>query len=397
MEKSLDKKLATLAKDRFNKSAFILADAKDADMAFGIASPGKSPEMHTQEGKFRTLAQYRDQIRQVTKQGLVDIMLMSASTNDVLAIHERLFENSHLTPAARANDATDIHVIRHGSYITSPSQPHATATIDHIQCGKADCATQERTRGANLGLYSMTFNNIPDRDFATLNAYKAFRLEAERKGFRHFLEVFDPNVDPHIDPAQIGAFVNDHIVRALAGVPKASRPIFLKIVYHGPKFMEELCRYDESLIVGILGGSAGTTLDAFKLLHDAKKYGARVALYGRKINNAEDQLTFIQFLRLIADDQITPEEAVHAYHNALSKLNLKPYRPLDQDLQETSSASAYGGSSGGAKKSAALVHGTKKEPPPPRPTLPDGSPDFPKMSVPQKVAYQKAKRDRVFG
>ena len=58
---------------------FILADAKDADMAFGIGSPGRSPEMHAGEGRMRTLAEYREHIRQITRQGLVDIMLMSAS------------------------------------------------------------------------------------------------------------------------------------------------------------------------------------------------------------------------------------------------------------------------------------------------------------------------------
>ena len=45
----------------------------------------------------------------------------------------------------------------------------------------------------------------------------------------------------------------------------------------------------------------GTTYDAFKLLADAQKYGARVALFGRKINNAENQLAFVEFLRLIVD------------------------------------------------------------------------------------------------
>ncbi len=89
------------------------------------------------------------------------------------------------------------------------------------------------------------------------------------------------------------------------------------MVYHGPKAMEELVHYDPHLVVGILGGSAGTTYDAFKLLAEAKKYGARVALFGRKINNAENQLAFIHFLRLIADGEIDAEEAVRAYHGVL--------------------------------------------------------------------------------
>ncbi len=95
------------------------------------------------------------------------------------------------------------------------------------------------------------------------------------------------------------------------------RPLFLKIVYHGPAAMEALARYDRSLVVGILGGSAGTTFDAFHMLWEAKKYGARVALYGRKINNAEHQLSFIHYLRAVADDQLEPAEAVKAYHGAL--------------------------------------------------------------------------------
>jgi hypothetical protein len=85
----------------------------------------------------------------------------------------------------------------------------------------------------------------------------------------------------------MGEFINDKILRSLAGVTEAGRPVFLKIVYHGPRAMEELAQYDPNLVVGILGGSAGTTYDAFKLIHDAQKYGARVALFGRKINNAE--------------------------------------------------------------------------------------------------------------
>ena len=56
----------------------------------------------------------------------------------------------------------------------------------------------------------------------------------------------------------------------------------------------------------------GTTRDAFQLLFDAKKYGARVALFGRKINNSECQLAFVEFLRLIADGHLEPAEAVAA-------------------------------------------------------------------------------------
>lgn len=338
MEKSLDVKLATLKKDSASR-VFILADAKDADMAFGILSLGRDID-----GGLRSLAEYRDQVREIVSQGLIDIMLMSASTSEMLTIRERIFDSSAVTPAVRANDATDIHAIRSARYLEAPSQPFATATLDHIQAGKYPCSTTERQLGANLGLYSITFNNDSDRDLRTLEAYKAFRLEAEEKRFDHFLEVFEPNVPGNIHgiPAsQIPYFMNDHIVRLLAGVPSAGRPRFLKLPYRDPKALEELCRYDPSLVVGILGGSAGTTHDAFALLHEAKSHGARIALFGRKINAAEHQLSFVEYLRLVADDQISPIEAVKAYHGTLSALRIRPRRSLEQDLELTVSRVNY--------------------------------------------------------
>ena len=43
----------------------------------------------------------------------------------------------------------------------------------------------------------------------------------------------------------------------------------------------------------MLGGGAGTTRDCFELLHQAERYGARVALFGRKINLAEAPLAMV--------------------------------------------------------------------------------------------------------
>src|SRR5207247_905695 len=119
-------------------------------------------------------------------------------------------------------------------------------------------------------------------------------------------------------------FINDSIARALAGVTSKGRPLFLKIAYHGPAAMEQLAVYDRSIVVGILGGAAGTTFDAFHQLWEAKKYGARVALYGRMINNAENQQVFIQHLRWVADGDINdPAEAVKSYHGSLEKVGLR--------------------------------------------------------------------------
>jgi hypothetical protein len=320
-------------------------------------------------------------------------MLMSASSNEALTIHERVFEHSHVTPAVRANDTTDIWLAAgSGRYTQQPSQPFRTATLDHIMCGKLECSPDERRLGADLGLYSVTFNNDVALDLRTLEAYKAFRLEAESKGFRHFLEVFDPNACGDHPPADLARFINDHIVRTLAGVTSRGRPVFLKIPYHGPAAMEALVRYDSSVVVGILGGSAGTSFDAFHMLWEAKKSGARVALYGRKINNAEHQLTFIRYLRLVADDEIEPAAAVRAYHADLAKLGIRPYRTLDEDLLRTDGATSYGGTSG-APKPLGSASGTAGR----APFQPAPEPDFSKMTPAEKVQWNLDRLKRIIG
>lgn len=385
--KTLDQKLARIHADPSGCKDFILADAKDADMALAIGAPGRSPEAHGGELRYRSLAEFREIIEQIVGQGLVDIMLMSASTNEALTIHKRLFDHSPVTPAARANDTTDIHIVRGSRYPVEPSLPFRTATLDHIQCGHLDCSREERLLGADLGLYSITFNNDPLLDREALEQYKAFRLEAERKGFRHFLEVFDPNRPEAVEPEKLPAFINDVIVRTLGGVTSAGRPLFLKMVYHGPQAMEELVRYDPHLVVGILGGSAGTTYDAFKLLSEARKYGARVALFGRKINNAENQLAFIRFLRYIADGELSAEEAVRAYHGVLQQLHIRPHRPLEEDLQLQTNVMNYAGN--GSTKAVAAI---------PKPsTNGRAEPDFRKMTPAEKMAYHRSRWDRILG
>jgi len=207
MLRSLDRKLAAIRANPQSTREFILADAKDADMAFGVRAPGQrgylarpgarpaqfSPEIWTREEYgHRNLPEFLDIIREVTQQGLVDIMLMSAYVSEQLTIKERLFENSQVTPACRANDTTDVWAVRHGCYTREPSQPFRSASIDQIQCGQIECDREGKDiPGANLGLYSITFLNelVPDRE--ALRWYKEFREEAERKQFRHFLACAD--------------------------------------------------------------------------------------------------------------------------------------------------------------------------------------------------------------
>lgn len=332
MEKSLDTKLSALQVSQ-DCNAFILADAKDADMAFGLSATG----FDRIEGRPRSVREYRDQIRQIVSQGLIDIALFSASTCEILAGEEGIFENSTVTPAVRANDSTDIWLAAgSGSYSEQPSLPFRSMSLDRIKRPLAGSGNPM----VDLGLYSVTPNNCAEADVRSFEAYAEFRREAESVGFRHFLEVFPPNAPGGNAPEDVNRFLCDLVVRTLAGLTRSERPLFLKIPYLGPKWTEELVAYDSSMIVGIMGGKAGTTFDAFKLLSEAKAHGVRAALYGRHINQAEDQLLFVQHLRWIADGEVSAEEAVRSYHDQLNQAGVSPARPLDDDLKQTLSGIA---------------------------------------------------------
>jgi hypothetical protein len=134
-----------------------------------------------------------------------------------------------------------------------------------------------------------------------------------------------------------------------------------------------------------------------------------VALFGRKINNAEHQLAFIEMLRLITDGKLSPEEAVRAYHGVLQGKGIKPHRPLEKDLELTDQSMSYDGSAtkrakvevrdnplaseakaeGGMQKAEISTAGW--------PRLADGKPDFDRMTAGQRTAYHETRLKRMLG
>lgn len=313
--KRLDAKLTKIRAGQYKSSDFIIADAKDGDIGFGVRAPGL--------GKPRSV--HLQAIRDMTKSGLVDVMLLSASSCQILTEEGLFQDNPDITPAIRLNDTTDIWSARGGRYRDEPSRHHRTARVGQAR------------EYADLGLYSITFSNQRDIDALNAEAYSDFRAEANTHNMRHFLEVFNPAFDIRLkDSADLGGFINDNIVRTLAGVMQEDFPAFLKLQYNGPRAMEELASYDPSrLIVGILGGAAGTSKDTFELVSQAERYGARVALFGRKIYLAESPLDLVRLMREVIARTVTPDEAVKAYHGALQSAKIKPERPLADDLQLT--------------------------------------------------------------
>jgi len=330
----LDTKLAKIRAGNYARGDFILADAKDGDMSNPI--PGTGPIRNAQ-GKFvryRTRAEFLDVITQLIREDVLDIMLVSASNLELLT-EAGAFKGSAVKPAFRANDTSDIWGARPNGYgKLGPSHPFRTPMLrDVAKAGLSD-----------LGLYSITFVNDIDADLRSLEAFAAFREDAAANGIKYFLEVFNPNIESGVPAESIGEFVNDNLARCLSGVLKEKRPQFLKYPFNGPKALEELVAFDPQLVVGVLGGGAGTNRDTFELLHQAEKYGARVALFGRKINLAESQLDIVRYMRLVADGEIVPLEAVRAYHAALKEQGIAPVRSLEDDSKITEAVLKEGAS-----------------------------------------------------
>lgn len=322
--KRLDQKLARISGGTYRPCDFIIADAKDADMAAGSSAPGPQYGVGgAPTGRLNSLQVYRDDMESMIQSDLVDIMLTSLSSGEYLQ-RKGAFSGSDVTPAIRLNDGTDIWMGRGASYTKSPVKPFRTAKLDRVR------------PVADLGLYAVTFYNDRDLDHHTLDTYARFRDEASASGIRHFLEVFNPHFPVETPGSDFASFNNDAITRCLAGVSHLDRPIFLKVVYNGPRATEELASYDpENIIVGILGGAASTTRDTLEMVKQAEQHGARVALFGRRIYFAESSVAIVRAMRRVIEERITSAEATKAYHDELEKMGIRPKIALVDDLELT--------------------------------------------------------------
>ena len=320
MEKSLDIKLEKTRQGKYKPSDFIIADAKDGDMGGGITAFGKLQEDPSRSISF---THHLKAMREMTSSKLIDVMLMSVSGAERL-VNDEVFKNSSVTPAVRLNDTSDIWGPRGSKYNIHPAQNFRSARIDKV------------VKLVDLGLYSITFSNDLKSDLASLNEFHGFLNDISGKNLRYFLEVFNPQIDIGIDQENLPGYVNDCIVRSLAGLTKEDSPLFLKIPFNGPKAMEEICQYNPGhLIVGVLGGGIGTTRDTFELIRQSEKYGARVALFGRKILFAEAPKLIVTMMRAVVQGEMSTEEAVKMYHSQLTKMKISPKLTLEKDLKVT--------------------------------------------------------------
>src|SRR6056300_1020123 len=101
MSKRLDQKLARIRNGQYTPKDFIIADAKDADMANGCKTAGlqKDPEGQS-SGRYNPIKVYRDDMLKIMESDLVDIMLTSLSTAEILT-QQGAYANTDITPALR--------------------------------------------------------------------------------------------------------------------------------------------------------------------------------------------------------------------------------------------------------------------------------------------------------
>ena len=80
----LDSKLAKIRAGNYRKGDFIIADAKDGDMSNPIPATGPLRDAEGKFVRFRTRAEFLEQITAIVRQDLLDIMLVSASNLELL-------------------------------------------------------------------------------------------------------------------------------------------------------------------------------------------------------------------------------------------------------------------------------------------------------------------------
>ena len=169
----------------------------------------------------------------------------------VLTIQERLFDNSP-RHARRPRQRHDRHPPpAGGTYAAEPSRPFRTATIEQIQSGNStDPSGSELRRGADLGLYSITPNNDLEFDYATLRRTRNSASRPSARASATSSRCSTPTPAATHARHDLGRFINDLIVRTLAGVPQRAGRCSSRSPTTGRRRWRSWSRYDPHLVAG---------------------------------------------------------------------------------------------------------------------------------------------------
>ena len=181
-------------------------------MAFGIGAPGQSPEAHSGRGPVQDA-------RRIPRPDAADHPPGAGRHHAHVGQHQpRADDPTSGCSTTRTSPPPSAPTTRPTSTSpaarTTPQQPVAPVPLGQprprpVRPPRLRARGAARS-GADLGLYSVTFNNDLAHDLATLERFHEFREEAERKGFRYFLEVFDPNVPGAVAPERLAPLHQRH-------------------------------------------------------------------------------------------------------------------------------------------------------------------------------------------
>ncbi len=334
----LDEKLARIRSGQYKRSDFIIADAKDPDMGPSLAAAGPKLEPDGSWTRYRSREEFLDQIVAIVEQDIVDVMLTSASNLERL-VKRGLFASSKVKPVIRANDTTDIWLVRGGSYPKHPSRPFRSASLPQVMYGANVPVAGGKIYLTDLGLYSITFTNDVEADIRSLEAFSKFR-----------------------DDASACDFPISSKCSTRTSTPK-SRRICCRITStisscaRCPGWSRRSGRVSSRLLTTEPGAGGTRLLRSQPDRRAARRLGrnharhfrtagrrggqmGRGGVFGRKINrpHPESPLAIIKLMRAVTDGAVSPAEAVKAYHGELQKSGLKPKRPLAEDNVATEAA-----------------------------------------------------------
>ena len=173
MTKSLDTKIADILANPSGSKAFIIADAKDADMAFGVAAPGprRAAKTNDYESDWKTLEDFRapDSRRRPTgnRRYHATVSLKRRDSRDGGEAFRELCGHARgaartIPPISGPCAVANTRAKHRGRF----ARRHST-----ISYGCIDPKPNEKIVGADLGLYSITFTNNLDEEHYALREF----------------------------------------------------------------------------------------------------------------------------------------------------------------------------------------------------------------------------------
>ena len=259
--KSLDTKLAAIKAGRSARATLSLPTPRTPTWRLACARPARaaiwrargasgrafSPEVWTREEfGYRNLPEFLDIIREVVQPGL-------GRHHAHVGLCQRTIDHqgrtcSKIPPSRPPRAPTTPRMSGPCATAVTPANRRSRSVpppLTTSNAARSSATATDEIPGANLGLYSMTFVNDLEQDReALLCVSRNFARRPSAKSSGISSKSSTRTSTSGIPPEKLGEFINDKIIRTLAGVPEAGRPIFLKIVYHGPRAMEELAQYD---------------------------------------------------------------------------------------------------------------------------------------------------------